>query len=120
MGKADEVLSFEQRCSQLSGKRCHPLKRGVAESANRFHTIEEPIDESIEHGITIADMPIDRRDRNAKIVGKPTHRERVDAVSLDDIAGDFKNFVGGDRSTIAVNRYTTYTRGCAHARVTAG
>ena len=120
MGEADEMLTFEQCGSKLTGQRCHPLERERSLRSNGLHAIEQPIHQTVKHCITISDVPVDGRHSNAEIVGETPHRESVDSVSLDDVACDLKDLVGSDRSTITIDRFTAHTSCCTHGPTTAG
>ena len=97
VGEADQMLAFEQCGAQLPGQRRDAFGRRVARGHEGLHAGQQPIDEAVEQGITIAHMPVDGGDCHAEIVGESPHRECVDAMTLHDAPGGAQHIVGGDR-----------------------
>jgi hypothetical protein len=62
-----------------------------------LHARQQAIDKAVENGVAIADMPVDRGDSHAKIIGESTHGEGIDAMTFDDAASGEQHIIGSNR-----------------------
>jgi len=74
----------EQRLAQLGGQHREPLIPAVAAGrAGAGHTGHQPFCHGINEGLLVLEMPVKGAGLNVKRGGEPAHRERVEALGLE-------------------------------------